>query len=526
MNILIIDDEGRIRNMVYTQVMQMELGAERVDTAGSAEEARKRMEEYFYDIFLCDIVMPGENGIEFARWVLNQYPDVKFIFLTAYAEVEYMKSAISMHSFDYILQPVSGAELRSVLERAVAKIGIEKRNRELISRGEFFGQREDTILEARTIRYLEGKKEENGYIRRVIQKHSPYGPGECVYQPVMVQVLERQETELNENELRRLIFQNIVEEIFEPVQVRGIVLLREEDLFLILYWRSEAEIQENMIQTKLENLRLLFGDMLHLQTAIYCGKPCKPEALVESSKPLFERMKNNVRRESRLFWWDSDLSDSFSHSFDIQVNTWKKFLEDKEFESFRDSILYYIEKGPGGNRIGAQTMMQLHQKVTELVLGFLVSHQISSEKIFDEGLTYMDYMNSWTDIDCFRPALEYIIEQLIRCTGGVRQFNPVEEARLFIKQNIDADITVSEVAEHIGMNPEYCTKLFKKATGYTLKEYIVQEKMEAAKVLLQTTELPITLISSHVGYGNYSNFTRSFKQVTGMTPMEYRNSLK
>lgn len=43
-------------------------------------------------------------------------------------------------------------------------------------------------------------------------------------------------------------------------------------------------------------------------------------------------------------------------------------------------------------------------------------------------------------------------------------------------------------------------------------------------MLLATTTLPVTLISSHVGYGNYSNFTRSFKQLTGCTPMEYRKS--
>ena len=83
-------------------------------------------------------------------------------------------------------------------------------------------------------------------------------------------------------------------------------------------------------------------------------------------------------------------------------------------------------------------------------------------------------------------------------------------------------MSVAEIADHVGMNREYCTKLFKKSTGYNLKEYIVNEKMKAAKTLLSTTELPITLISSHVGYGNYSNFTRSFKQITGMTPLEYR----
>ena len=101
----------------------------------------------------------------------------------------------------------------------------------------------------------------------------------------------------------------------------------------------------------------------------------------------------------------------------------------------------------------------------------------------------------------------------------------VQETRKYIRQHLDCDLSVAEIAEYVGMNPEYLTKLFKKNTGYTLKEYIVSEKMESAKMLLSTTTLPVTLISSHVGYGNYSNFTRSFKQLVGCTPMEYRKSV-
>ena len=48
------------------------------------------------------------------------------------------------------------------------------------------------------------------------------------------------------------------------------------------------------------------------------------------------------------------------------------------------------------------------------------------------------------------------------------------------------------------------------------------KKIEAAKILLTTTTLPVTLISENVGYGNYSNFTYTFHQIVGCTPTEYR----
>ena len=90
MNILIIDDEPLILNTVYGQLKRAELKLDLVDMAGSAQEARRKLERNYYHIFLCDIVMPGEDGIAFARWVLSRYPHCKFIFLTAHADFEYM----------------------------------------------------------------------------------------------------------------------------------------------------------------------------------------------------------------------------------------------------------------------------------------------------------------------------------------------------------------------------------------------------------------------------------------------------
>ena len=125
MNILIIDDEPLILNTVYSHIRKMELPVDIIDMAGSAEDARIKMEKVYYDIFLCDIVMPVEDGISFAKWVLERYPDCKFIFLTAHVDFEYMKEAISLRSFDYVLQPAGKEELQSVLERAMMQISIE-----------------------------------------------------------------------------------------------------------------------------------------------------------------------------------------------------------------------------------------------------------------------------------------------------------------------------------------------------------------------------------------------------------------
>lgn len=526
MNILIIDDEKTILKTVYSQLMEMELGMERIDTADSAGEAKECMKKYHYDIFLCDIVMPEMDGITFAKWVLEEHSDVKIIFLTAYADVKYMKEAISMQSFDYVLQPVSTEELKSVVERAVSQIKIERKNLELMNKGAFFQTYEENILEVGALQYLEGRNTDDSYIRRLISYHNINNAGESVYLPVLAQVLKTQKhLEKIEKPILRLIYQNILDEVFQELGVYSIVMLEENstDFAMLLYWKRELAYEREVISNKLESFRILSFRVLMTTMAIYCGNVCGPAELPKYSLPLFQAQRDNVRQESRVFLPRENEKEAGSNSYKLQLNIWKKLLEQEQFQDFRDSILSYISNDYRG-RMNASGMMNLHQSITQILLAYLVNHQIGSDVIFDEELPYLTYMNAWQRYDLFEKAMTHITEKLQKLIGSKDTRDVVQETIKYIRQHLDSDVSVSEIAEFAGMNPEYLTKLFKKNTGYTLKEYIVNEKMESAKMLLATTTLPVTLISSHVGYGNYSNFTRSFKQLTGCTPMEYRKS--
>lgn len=526
MNILIVDDEKTVLKTVYTQLIEMRLGMNRIDMANSAEEAKELMECHEYNIFLCDIVMPKIDGITFAKWVLYHHPEVKIIFLTAYADVKYMKEAISMQSFDYVLQPVSTQELKNVVERAVLQIKIERKNLELISKGEFFQTHEESILEAGALQHLKGQNDENSYIRRLITHHNINQPGESEYLPVLLQVIKTQKhLEKIEKPLLRLIYQNILDEVFQEMYVHSIVLIEKNcrNIVICLYWKQELSYEREMLADKLESFRILSLRVLQTAVAIYCGRICGAMELPKCTQPLFSTMRDNVRQESRVFSPAEDERAVGSNSYKLQIGTWKKLLDQGQFMDFKNSILSYIRQDYHGH-MNASGMMKLHQSITELILAYLVNHQIGGDNIFDEGLPYLSYMNAWQSLELFEKSLCHIMERLQKLIGKGDTRDVVEETIKYIRQRLDSDLPVSEIAEYAGLNPEYLTKLFKKNTGCTLKEYIVKEKMESAKMLLTTTTLPVTLISGHVGYANYSNFTRSFKQVVGCTPIEYRKA--
>ena len=95
----------------------------------------------------------------------------------------------------------------------------------------------------------------------------------------------------------------------------------------------------------------------------------------------------------------------------------------------------------------------------------------------------------------------------------------VEQIRGYVEDNLDQSLTVNDVATALFMNGDYLSRLFKSETGTSLKEYILQRKMEAARLLLTTTQLPVSVIASRLGYDNFSYFSQVYRRCMGIYPL-------
>ena len=85
---------------------------------------------------------------------------------------------------------------------------------------------------------------------------------------------------------------------------------------------------------------------------------------------------------------------------------------------------------------------------------------------------------------------------------------------------------IESSAHEVRMSPSNFQHLYKKAFGISFINDIIQSRIEYAKLHLTQTNITVKSISELCGYNNITHFFRQFKEVTGMTPIEYRKNNK
>lgn len=100
-------------------------------------------------------------------------------------------------------------------------------------------------------------------------------------------------------------------------------------------------------------------------------------------------------------------------------------------------------------------------------------------------------------------------------------FKLIEDIMRYISENIDADLSLSTLAQKYSISPNYLSKQFKKISGLHLSEYISISRINMAENLLKTQKLPITEIATRCGFNDSNYFAAVFKRYKGITPKKY-----
>ena len=152
---------------------------------------------------------------------------------------------------------------------------------------------------------------------------------------------------------------------------------------------------------------------------------------------------------------------------------------------------------------------------------------ISPDEAYSVGDAYIQSAMDANTIDELSTISISMYDDFVRRVHRIREnpkfSEPIQRCCSYIEMNLDRSIRAQELADMIGYSVTYFTRRFREETGFGISDYVKAARIERAKILLETSESSVQEISDKLGFTSRNYFTRCFREVTGKTPMEYRN---
>lgn len=120
-------------------------------------------------------------------------------------------------------------------------------------------------------------------------------------------------------------------------------------------------------------------------------------------------------------------------------------------------------------------------------------------------------------------ALDVFLDEMKKVSATQTRSIHVLHAKQYVGMNLNKPLTLKEIASAIGLSPSYLSAVFKQIEGVGLKEYVISQRIEAAKNLLMYSDSDIGIIATYVGFCSQSHFGKMFRSHTRMTPLTFRN---
>ncbi len=113
----------------------------------------------------------------------------------------------------------------------------------------------------------------------------------------------------------------------------------------------------------------------------------------------------------------------------------------------------------------------------------------------------------------------------LRPRPDIKSKGRIERAITYINERIDQKMTLAELAGAAAMSQHHFARTFRQVTGMTPLAYVTARRIDKAKSLIARSKHPMGLIASLCGFSSQSHFSVAFREIVGVTPLEYRRQI-
>lgn len=518
LNLLIADDELYVREYMKSVLEWEKLGIRISGCARDSEEALEMARADRPDLALLDINMPGADGLMLTETLKRENPDLVIGFVTGYSEFEYARKALQLGAEEYILKPFSPEELEAAVCRL--KMKIQKRAQERHASME-----ENRVLKENLLRQLlipkSDLREEQLKVR--LKRRGISLPYEC-FLVVKLDIHFMDPSQENDTELWKFSIRNILEEYQTASGTVQQILDGEEKKTILILNGSRESMEKEKLRQHFGELQKMLWEYLKLYVMAGIGEiknglsslydsaceadiACQeqyiqgaPEVLFYSEVRTtgFYRLDMNARILEILRRKDKTLL--------------RKELENVVLDMRREQYSYdysYMIFG-GILSIGLSFLSDMNANITE-VLGkdFSPYRELGKCKSAEECKEWL------------LKILEKIVDEFSR-TRSRRADEIIQEVEKCVREQYgDYTLTVEKIAESVYLDASYIRRIFSKYMGCTIVDYLTEYRMNRAKKLLETGDMPVSLVAEKVGYMDPGYFSKCFKKYYGVTPSNY-----
>lgn len=518
--VLIVEDEVFVRLGIRMSVEWEKLDMQVIADVSNGQQALEIYEREHPDIVLTDIRMPIMDGMELIRRIRENDLETRIVILSCLEEFQLVREAISIGVSDYILK-------LTMTQEDMEKILLKVRTELEAMRGRR-NPRENVSLEEKKRGLLDlfyYDVYDSTTVKKKINRLSlPFGE-----KNLLVAVLEVDDYEKLQNRFKdeygmlvSSAISNVLTELMEEYG-KGF-LIEERDVSYILIaehaqMSQKAEAEHAFFQFLAKIQKTL---NMYFQTSVSIG-----------ISQMFDGYENLRTMYGQCRFC---LSRKFYHSPGELLLYSEEKRKDTETAVRAAMRRLYVENGKEERlKALAETGMEMFHNVPEPdsmirffknLVGEEVNHVVmDKQKRF--GLTG-EYVQRMERVETLGQLLDTFHElryELYENPDAQKMNKTVASIMQYISAHYGQNMPLEQIAGAVELSPNYICSLFKKETGVNLYQYIMEFRINRAKELLLSTNLKSYEIAEKTGFTDESYFSRSFKKVTGQSPVEFRRSV-
>ncbi len=524
--VLIADDEIWICELIKKSVPWEKLDMKVAGTAKDGYQTYQMITSLNPDIVIVDIKMPIIDGISLIERVRLAALNTHFIIISGYDYFKYAQTALKLGVEGYLLKPIDENELYDALKKIKFSIDskmqtcnkLESLRCEALSN---LAQLQESFI----LSLLTHTADSDMTITEINEKYSM--AFEVGIFDVVIYKFESDNINIKSSDFD--YYASIISDAIKVSCFSFFSIIQNDSLVCILNYPTvnKEHVDKGVKDALTRILTAKYKLPIHVTVGIG-SKETNIYSLYRSYNSALDSLKcrifigtDRVLDISKLYFYGT-------YTFElITVEKEREFIA--LVEAFKsDEICSWIRNTVeqfADNNSNPCILFKLLYQIVELFYKSMGRMGYSVEKNFmPKEQIYFEIDNCKSLNQMIVHVSDFICDILEKYCDEMNINNPgvIAIAKMYISKNYSKNIKLTDIADHVFLNPTYFSVLFKKNTGTNFTDYLANYRMEVAKNLLMDIRYRIYNVAEMVGYKDVKYFSKLFKKYIGLNPGHYR----